>query len=100
MSQETTPPTTTTATPDSRATEFSAVQGTKEQYKGETLLVYAYAGIWLILMVWLFTMWRSQRAIRERIDGLEAAIDRAASKRGEPKAAAEKKVEKVESART
>jgi hypothetical protein len=66
-------------TPDDRATEFKAVDASQQQYKGETLLVVAYAGIWLFLMVWLLQMWRTQRGIRKRIDGIEAAIDRAAA---------------------
>jgi CcmD family protein len=63
-------------TPDDRATEFQAVQG-GETYKGETLLVTAYAAIWLILMAWIFMLWRKQQSLTMRLDGLEAAIDRA-----------------------
>jgi hypothetical protein len=68
----------TQPTPDDRATEFKAVENAPEQYRGETLLVVAYLGIWAFLMAWLFQMWRTQRGIRKRIDGLESAIDRAA----------------------
>lgn len=69
--------------PDDRATEFKPVEGAaaQEHYKGETLLVYAYAGIWVVLMIWLFVMWRSQRGIAERLAGLEQAIARAAAKK-------------------
>ncbi len=67
-----------TASPDSRATDFRAVEGgAAEQYSGATLLVEAYAAIWLVLMAWLLLMWRKQAKLAERLDGLEAAIDRA-----------------------
>lgn len=64
--------------PDDRATEFTAVDGTSEHYAGSTLLVEAYAAIWVILMLWLFLLWRKQATLTDRLDGLEAAIDRAA----------------------
>ena len=41
----------TPAVPDDRATEFTAVEG-GEEYSGGSLLVEAYAAIWLILMAW------------------------------------------------
>ena len=62
--------------PDDRATEFKAVQG-GETFSGSTLLVDAYMAIWLILMAWLFLLWRKQQSLTQRLDGLEAAIDRA-----------------------
>lgn len=74
-------------TPDDRATEFKAVENAPEQYKGETLLVVAYAGLWLFLMFWLFQMWKTQRVIRKRIDSLESAIARAATKDKKPESA-------------
>jgi hypothetical protein len=64
--------------PDDRATEFKAVTG-GETYSGSTLLVEAYAAIWLILMAWIFMLWRKQQSLTTRLDGLEAAIDRAAA---------------------
>jgi len=63
--------------PDDRATEFKAVEGTGEHYNGYTLMVEAYAAIWLILMVWLAFLWRKQAALSLRIDGLEGALSRA-----------------------
>lgn len=63
---------------DDRATEFKAVTAnTGEQYSGYTLMVEAYAAVWLILMAWLVLLWRKQAAITARIDGLEGAILRA-----------------------
>jgi hypothetical protein len=71
-----TPP--TPSTPDDRATQFQAVQG-GETYSGMNLMVGAYAAIWVILMAWIFLLWRKQQSLTVRLDGLEAAIDRAAS---------------------
>lgn len=58
---------------------FTAAASEPEQYSGATLLVTAYAAIWLLLMAWLLLLWRKQAALSARLDGLEAAIDRAAA---------------------
>lgn len=72
---------------DDRATEFVAVDGTgSEQYSGYTLLVEAYAAVWLILMGWLFLLWRKQRGLHVRLAGLEAAIARTERERSAAKA--------------
>jgi CcmD family protein len=69
--------------PDDRATDFKAVEGsTGEHYNGYTLMVEAYAAIWLVLMVWLVFLWRKQADLSTRIDGLESAIARAERKMG------------------
>ena len=68
----------TPPTPDDRATQFQAVQG-GETYSGMNLMVGAYAAIWVILMAWIFLLWKKQQSLTARLDGLEAAIDRAAS---------------------
>lgn len=75
------------AAPDDRATEFVAVDA-KEHYSGGTLMVSAYIAIWVILMAWLFMMWRKQSTLAERLEGLERTLDRAA-------AAAEQKAKKA-----
>lgn len=80
----------TPVVPDDRATEFTAVEG-GEHYAGSTLLVEAYAAIWLVLMAWIFLLWRKQASLGERLDGLERTIDRAAAeleKKAAPKASA------------
>jgi CcmD family protein len=77
------PPATMAATPADRATEFTAVEG-GEHYNGSTLMVVAYAAIWVLLMGWIYMLWRKQAVLGDRLDGLERSIDRAA-------AAAEKK---------
>lgn len=66
-------------TPDSRSTEFKADTGGGEQYSGGTLLVEAYAAIWLLLLAWVLLLWRKQATLTSRLDGLEAAMDRAAA---------------------
>jgi hypothetical protein len=68
----------TPVVPDDRATEFTAVEG-GEHYAGGTLLVEAYAAIWLVMMVWIFLLWRKQATLGERLEGLERALDRAAA---------------------
>ena len=73
--------------PDDRATDFVAVDGA-EHYSGSKLMVSAYIAIWVILMGWLFMMWRKQSSLSDRLEGLERTLDRAA-------AAAEKKAKKA-----
>ncbi len=65
---------------EDRATEFKAVDGTGEQFSGSTLMVEAYAAIWLIMMVWLAFIWRKQQSLAARVEGLEGAIARAERK--------------------
>jgi hypothetical protein len=66
--------------PDDRATSFQPVEGGTEQHNGATLLIEAYAVLWVILMGWLVFQWRRQSALGARLEGLERAIDRAAAK--------------------
>lgn len=74
--------TTTTTAPgvDDRATDFRAVEGGAEQRDGSVLMVEAYVVLWLILMTWLFTLWRKQKSLHTRLDDLEKTIDKAAAK--------------------
>ena len=74
--------------PDDRATEFTALDPNAERFSGPTLVVEAYAAIWLILMIWIFMLWRKQASLAERLDDLERTIDRAAE-------SAEKKASKA-----
>ncbi len=67
-------------TADDRATDFTAVDGTGEQFNGNTLMVEAYAAIWLIMMVWFAFIWRKQQTLAARVEGLEGAIARAEQK--------------------
>lgn len=65
----------TGSSPDDRATSFQAVQGEPEHYSGETLLVSAYAILWVIVLTWVALVWRKQAALTLRLDDLEKVID-------------------------
>ena len=67
--------------PDSRSTTFQAVQGEREHYSGETLLVSAYAVVWLVLLAWVAIVWRKQRSLDSRLYDLEREIDKASVRR-------------------
>ncbi len=64
------------ATPDDRTTAFHSVDTQSDQGLGTTLLVEAYAAIWIILMGFVLLGWRKQAAIGARLDELEKAIDK------------------------
>ncbi len=63
---------------DDRSTTFQPVEGGTEHKSGEGLLVASYAGLWAILLVWVFFQWTKQTALARRIEGLEAAVAGAA----------------------
>ena len=68
--------------PGDRSTEFQAVEGNaKEQHSGSTLLVEAYCVLWVILMGWLFLVWRRQASLNARIDALDRVLDKAAAEK-------------------
>jgi CcmD family protein len=69
-----------TNNPDSRSTTFQSVEGGPETHSGANLLVAAYAVLWVILMAWLFSLWRKQANLHAKIDDLEKTLDRAAAK--------------------
>jgi hypothetical protein len=64
-------------TPDSRSTSFQAVQGEREHYSGEVLLVSAYAVVWVVLLAWVAMVWRKQGLVDARLHDLEREIDKA-----------------------
>ncbi len=66
--------------PDTRATSFQSVEGGPETHSGANLLVAAYVVLWVILMAWLFGLWRKQANLHAKIDDLEKTLDRAAAK--------------------
>jgi len=79
-----------TGTPDDRSTTFQAVQGNaKEQYSGGTLLVTAYAALWLVLFAWVAFVWRKQAALNLRLMDLERVLDEAAAEADEAAAKAD-----------
>lgn len=63
-----------------RSTEFRAVEGGTEMVSGGTLLVEAYAALWLILLGFLLISWRRQARIDQRVDELERALARTGAK--------------------
>jgi hypothetical protein len=69
---------TSTQTPSDRSTEFKAVDS-GERFNGNTLVVEAYAALWLVVMGWVFLLWRKQAGLAERLDDLERVMDRAAA---------------------
>jgi len=71
---------TTQAEPAQRSTEFRAVEGGTEMVSGGTLLVEAYAALWLILLAFLLISWRRQGRIDARVDELEKAVARGGAK--------------------
>jgi CcmD family protein len=63
------------ASPDSRDTQFRAVEGgSSEVASGSTLLVEAYAAVWIILLGFLLASWRRQSRIDARVAELERAV--------------------------
>jgi CcmD family protein len=63
-----------------RSTEFRAVEGGNEMVSGGTLLVEAYAALWLLLLGFLLISWRRQARIDARVDELEKAVARGGAK--------------------
>jgi CcmD family protein len=57
-----------------RPTEFVAVEGGSETMSGETLLVEAYAALWIILFGFVLVSWRRQSHIDARVAELERAV--------------------------
>jgi hypothetical protein len=64
----------TQSSADDRATTFQAVQGGPEHYRGEVLLVTAYATLWTIVLVWVMAMWRKQAQTSARLSELEQIL--------------------------
>jgi len=62
------------STAESRDAQFRAVEGGAEIASGSTLLVEAYAAIWLILLGFLLIGWRRQSRIEARMAELERAL--------------------------
>lgn len=67
--------------PEDRSTTFQPVEGGGEMRSGATLLVEAYAVLWVILFGWLVLLWRRQHAQNRRIDELEQLLQKASRPR-------------------
>jgi CcmD family protein len=63
-----------------RTTEFRSVEGGAETMSGETLLVEAYAALWVILFAFVVASWRRQTRIDARVTELERAVSRGLGK--------------------
>jgi CcmD family protein len=63
-----------------RPTEFVAVEGGSDNMSGETLLVEAYAALWVILFGFVFVSWRRQSRIDARVAELERAVGQGQTK--------------------
>ena len=61
----------------SAGTEFRPVDGGGETKSGEALLVASYAVIWVLVLVFVASVWRRTRAFESRVERLEQALDRA-----------------------
>ncbi len=61
----------------SAGTEFRPVDGGGETKSGEALLVASYAVIWVLVLVFVASVWRRTRAFEARVERLEQALDRA-----------------------
>ena len=57
-----------------RSTEFRAVEGGAEMMSGETLLVEAYAALWIILLGHLLVSWRRQSPLDAGVNELERGL--------------------------
>ncbi|MGO9832678.1 MAG: CcmD family protein [Polyangiaceae bacterium] len=64
-----------------RATTFQAVQGGQEHHSGETLLVSAYAVLWVLVLAWVAFIWRKQGDLNARLFDLERVLDKAAAEK-------------------
>lgn len=72
-----TPGQTTPTTPDDRSAAFRPVEGGGQMQSGEKLLVEAYAAIWIVVVIFVVSMFRRQRALERRISTLDAALAKA-----------------------
>jgi hypothetical protein len=70
-----TPSAVTPSAADDRSTTFQGVDTGTETHSGSTLMVEAYAVLWVILMGWIVMLWRKQSVLHSRLDDLERAID-------------------------
>jgi CcmD family protein len=63
-----------TASPEGRDTGFRAVSGGPELASGPTLLVEAYAAIWILLLGFVVLTWRRMSRLESKLVELEHTI--------------------------
>lgn len=74
QAQPTEPQSATLSDPNSRSTEFRAVEGGGETTSAATLLVAAYVLMWGLVLGFLLLSWRRQGQVETRISELEKAL--------------------------
>ncbi len=74
QSQAPEPNSATLADPNSRSTEFHAVEGGGETTSAAGLLVAAYVLMWALVLGFLWLSWRRQGQVESRISELEKAL--------------------------
>ncbi len=67
-------PTDSRTSPESRSTEFVAVQGGPETTSASTLMVVAYVAMWALVFGFLVQGFRRQRRIDQRLNELDRAL--------------------------
>jgi hypothetical protein len=55
---------------------FAPVTNEPQTTSGETLLVAAYAIVWVAVMLFVALAWRRTRALEEKVGALEKALER------------------------
>jgi hypothetical protein len=75
---------TLTPAPENRSSEFVAVSGADEETtSATTMLVSAYVLFWLLLLGFVWTTWRRQQRLADRLKIIEARL--ASPNTGDPK---------------
>jgi CcmD family protein len=69
--------------PEDRSQQFVAVTGGAETTSASSLLVSAYIVIWVLLFAFLFLGFRRSQRIEARLSGLEDALSRRESEKGD-----------------
>jgi CcmD family protein len=64
---------TTSQDPNQRSSEFQPVTGGEETTSGEALLIAAYVIMWMLVFGFVWTSWRKQLGLGERLARLEQA---------------------------
>ena len=64
-------------TPTKSPSEFVPVEGGSDSTSAESLLVIAYAAMWLLFFGFLAMTHRRQKALTEKVERLEQALKRA-----------------------
>ncbi len=73
----------TQPSPDDRGTTFRPVEGGGDTTSGMTLLVAAYAVIWLLAFLLIVMSLRKQRRLDDRIERLETDLGKARGEKPE-----------------